>query len=322
MWQGEGGLPASQYRGHVNYHGHVKGSMSLPSGNLVQWRMDHGSLCNICPLNGQRKVGVDGPQDAAVVLIGEAPGREEEEYNSQHQQYGKPFVGRSGWALKARLLAPVSLCDTQVMEDGWIRPTQLRTFVMNVTMCRPPNNKIASPEGKRAVTCCSNSARALLAQLLHSQERVLVPLGGAALSLLTGLDVIAPYRGRVLTLEPERLHPRPESEIMKLALRGVKAPEEFKVHESFLKRVLTAQKKYLSLPLIGRRAMLEKQVLVLAKPYLKLLVMLHKPLRAKRSSSASVSPRPVRQSGRTPKLAPASLPVAEPCSSNESAKMI
>lgn len=246
--------------------------------------MQNGSMCSVCPLNGQRKVGVDGPRDAGVVLIGEAPGREEEEYNSRWSPNGRPFVGRSGWALKVRLLAPVGLCDTEVQEDGWIKPTKLKAFVMNVLMCRPPGNKINSPEGKRAVACCSNSARALLTELLSSSpQSLLVPLGGTALNLMSEENTIAPFRGRVLLLNPVSLALTPESDILKIALRGCKPPEEFDQYGAFLKRICATQKKLFALSSNELRAMLEKQIVSLSKPYLKLIEAVLKEQRPKKT---------------------------------------
>lgn len=243
----------------------------------VDWRLANGSHCEVCPLRGQRKVGTDGPVDAAVVLIGEAPGADEEAYLQGRIKYGKPFQGRSGWALKAKLLAPAQLVDTETTEDGWIKPTKLKCFIMNTIMCRPPGNKINSPEGKKAVACCSNSARALLQELERTNStRCYVPLGGTALELLTGQDSIGQYRGRVLKFDETALQPMPEPQIWKIALRGVKPPPEALPHLKVVNALLLKQRAALKPEAMAkvaamREKALMKEMLTLAAPHLKVV---------------------------------------------------
>ena len=245
--------------------------------NWVEWRLANGSQCSICPLNGQRKVGTDGPFDSEVVLIGEAPGADEEAYLIGKVPYGSPFQGRSGWALKAKLLAPAGLVETETTEDGWIKPKKLKCFIMNTIMCRPPGNKIASPEGKKAVACCSNSAKALLKELEKTNsKRCYVPLGGTALELLTGQDSIGQYRGRVLSLDETALQPMPEQQIWKIALRGMKPPSEALVHLKVVNSVLLKQRaamkpEALAKKIAQARKSLEKETLALAKEHLKVV---------------------------------------------------
>lgn len=217
-------------------------------------------------------MGCSGDPNAGVILIGEAPGKEESEYNAARQKYGEPFVGRSGWALKTRLLAPAGLATVQHREDGWDRVTKINAFIMNTVMCRPPDNKINSVEGKKAVACCSNSAKALLAWLLErNSERTLVPLGGTALHLVTGKASVGPYRGRVLKLDMGMLEPASEKAILKIALRGVKPPEEMLPHLAVLKALVS--KCSSTLKAAPKRAAKSRQseVLALAKPHLLIL---------------------------------------------------
>lgn len=214
--------------------------------DLVDWRLANGSMCHVCPLNGQRKVGCDGDPNAAVVLIGEAPGAEEESYNAARQKYGRPFVGRSGWSLKVRLLAPAGLAEVTTPEEGWPQVKKLNAFVLNTIMCRPPKNRIDSPVGRKAVACCSRSAIALLQALQQQRsERCLVPLGGTALELLTGESAISPYRGRVLQVDPAALIPLTEAEVYSRALRGLKPPTEFAPHLVVIKSLLAWNRRQL-----------------------------------------------------------------------------
>jgi DNA polymerase len=67
----------------------------------------------------------DGTPGARVMLIGEAPGREEDEQ-------GKPFVGRAGQLLD-RMLAAIGLDRGQV-------------YIANVVPWRPPGNRTPTPQ--------------------------------------------------------------------------------------------------------------------------------------------------------------------------------
>jgi uracil-DNA glycosylase len=79
--------------------------------------------CTRCDLSltRQRVVIGSGPQRPALLLVGEAPGRTEDEG-------GEPFIGRSGQLL-FRLLEE---------ETGL---TRAACFVTNVVKCRPPGNR-------------------------------------------------------------------------------------------------------------------------------------------------------------------------------------
>ena len=65
-----------------------------------------------------------GDMNAAVMLIGEAPGRNED-------MQGKPFVGRAGEILNS-LLASAGLSREEI-------------FITNVVKCRPPQNRNPLP---------------------------------------------------------------------------------------------------------------------------------------------------------------------------------
>lgn len=85
------------------------------------------SACRGCPLGSQRTRAVpgEGPVDAEIMLIGEAPGYYED-------QQGRPFVGAAGQFLE-QLLASIGLKRTDV-------------FIANVIKCRPPGNRDPLPE--------------------------------------------------------------------------------------------------------------------------------------------------------------------------------
>jgi uracil-DNA glycosylase family 4 len=78
--------------------------------------------CTRCPLAATRTNAVpgDGPENARVLFIGEAPGKNED-------KQGRPFVGRAGSILDD-LLASIDLARDDV-------------YITNIVKCRPPNNR-------------------------------------------------------------------------------------------------------------------------------------------------------------------------------------
>jgi uracil-DNA glycosylase family 4 len=85
------------------------------------------NVCRACPLGSQRTHAVpgEGPVDAEIMFIGEAPGYYED-------QQGRPFVGAAGQFLE-QLLASIGLQRSDV-------------FIANVIKCRPPSNRDPLPE--------------------------------------------------------------------------------------------------------------------------------------------------------------------------------
>ncbi len=89
------------------------------------------SCCTQCELNTSRTQTVFGVgnHDAGLLIIGEAPGRDED-------LQGEPFVGRAGQLLNA-MLAAIGLRREQV-------------YIANILKCRPPNNRDPRPEEAEA----------------------------------------------------------------------------------------------------------------------------------------------------------------------------
>ncbi|MBV9787863.1 MAG: uracil-DNA glycosylase [Chloroflexi bacterium] len=83
--------------------------------------------CTACALHKGRTRAVpgEGPVNAEIMFIGEAPGRNED-------QQGRPFVGQAGQLLQ-ELLDEIGL----TRNDVWIG---------NVVKCRPPGNRDPQPE--------------------------------------------------------------------------------------------------------------------------------------------------------------------------------
>lgn len=118
-------------------------------------------------------VFADGNPAARVMLIGEAPGREED-------LDGRPFVGRSGKLLD-RMLAAIGLDRASV-------------YIVNVVPWRPPGNR--TPSDQETEICRPFLTR----QIELVDPAVLVSLGGPAAKVLTGsADGILKLRGKWLS---------------------------------------------------------------------------------------------------------------------------
>jgi DNA polymerase len=138
--------------------------------SLAAIRADLGD-CQRCPLGRTRRnlvFGVGNPS-ARLVLVGEAPGREEDER-------GEPFVGEAGRLLD-RILLAMGLSRDEV-------------YICNVLKCRPPNNR--DPEATE-VACCEPF---LVRQLAAIRPQVIVALGRFAIqTLLQSKAPISRLRG-------------------------------------------------------------------------------------------------------------------------------
>ncbi len=99
--------------------------MSSPEEELAVLNAEV-TACTRCPLAGTRTLAVpgEGPIDAEVLFVGEAPG-----YHEDAQ--GRPFVGPAGRFLE-ELLESVGLRRDQV-------------YITNVVKCRPPKNRDPDP---------------------------------------------------------------------------------------------------------------------------------------------------------------------------------
>ncbi len=118
-------------------------------------------------------VFADGNPDARIMLIGEAPGRDED-------LNGKPFVGRSGQLLD-RMLKAIGLDRTQV-------------YIANTVPWRPPGNRTPTPQ--ETEICRPFIQR----QIELVNPDVVVFLGAASAKTLLGVqDGIRKMRGRWMT---------------------------------------------------------------------------------------------------------------------------
>ena len=158
-------------------------SARLPEANQGQHETDadlQGTLdtireelgdCQRCGLAASRTklaYGVGNP-NARLVLVGEAPGREED-------LKGEPFVGEAG-----QLLDRILLAMGMQRED---------VYICNVLKCRPPNSR--DPQAEEVATC----ETFLIRQIAAIRPQVIIGLGRFAVhSLLKTKTSISRLRG-------------------------------------------------------------------------------------------------------------------------------
>ena len=114
-------------------------------------------VCMKCPLWKSRKKAVPGVgnTNSLIMLIGEAPGKSEDEK-------GEPFVGAAGRSLSSLLLRAC-------FKRGEV-------FITNVVKCRPPANR--QPKSLEIETCTPYLDR----QILLIRPKFIVPLGSHSTS--------------------------------------------------------------------------------------------------------------------------------------------
>ena len=130
--------------------------------------------CVQCPLSATRTKAVpgEGTPSARVMLIGEAPGREED-------QRGQPFVGAAGRFL-----------DEMLAGSGVDRSA---LFITNTVKCRPENNR--TPRKREVDTC---TALYLFEQIELINPVLIMLLGSVATKKLLGVNSVNEVRGRVI----------------------------------------------------------------------------------------------------------------------------
>lgn len=130
--------------------------------------------CRACALCEQRTQAVPGVGDrgARWLLVGEAPGREED-------RRGEPFVGPAG-----------QLLDNMLAAIGLRRDADV--YIANAIKCRPPHNR--TPQADEVARCLPYLHR----QIELLQPRLIVALGRPAALALLGTEIsISAARGRV-----------------------------------------------------------------------------------------------------------------------------
>ncbi len=122
-------------------------------------------VCTQCPLSRSRRIAVpgEGPLDAELLWLGEAPG-------GQEDAVGRPFVGPSGKLLRRELQALGM--DPEAM------------FITNAVKCRPPGNR--APRTNEIAICTSLY---LARQVELIRPRAIVALGATAAGAILASEV-------------------------------------------------------------------------------------------------------------------------------------
>ena len=134
---------------------------------------DEATGCTKCRLaEGRTQVVFGrGSETAQLVIVGEAPGAEED-------RTGAPFVGPAG-----------KLLDLLLLSAGFDRES---VYICNVLKCRPPNNR--DPQADEVATCSPY----LHGQLEAIGPKVLLAVGKFSAQMLTGREEsIGRLRGQV-----------------------------------------------------------------------------------------------------------------------------
>jgi len=123
----------------------------------------HCRMCDRCDLSQSRTnvVVSRGNPHAKIMIIGEAPGQNEDEQ-------GLPFVGRSGQLLE-KILASVNLS------------TEEDIYICNIGKCRPPENRVPTPE---EIAACTPY---LMEQIRLVDPKIILLTGATAVRGLTGI---------------------------------------------------------------------------------------------------------------------------------------
>ncbi len=151
--------------------GTAGGDVATLSWDALRSRVASCTDCGLCRSRTQTVFGI-GPVQASWMLVGEAPGAEED-------ARGEPFVGQAGRLLDA-MLAAIGLNRAE------------HVFIANVLKCRPPGNR--NPEPGEVARCEPYLAR----QVELIRPRLIVVMGRfAAQSLLRTDASIASLRNRV-----------------------------------------------------------------------------------------------------------------------------
>ena len=134
-------------------------ALAVNSGDIaaMDWQQlqQAVSQCRLCELHHSRTQTVFGVgnQQADLLVIGEAPGAEED-------RQGEPFVGRAGKLLDAMMQA--------------IQLDRSSIYIANVLKCRPPDNR--NPHTSEIVCCDAYLQR----QIELIQPKVILALGRIA----------------------------------------------------------------------------------------------------------------------------------------------
>jgi uracil-DNA glycosylase family 4 len=138
------------------------------------------TLCTELAATRTQVVVGSGPPRPRLVVVGEAPG-------AQEDQTGTPFVGRSG-----------QLLDRLLLEAGLPRD---EVGVINTLKCRPPDNRVPSR------TETANCRPWTTAQLAELAPQLVVTVGLSATAWFLGKTTLGAVRGAVHVVDGVKVLP-------------------------------------------------------------------------------------------------------------------
>lgn len=189
----------------------------------------HGARCDECPLKGKRVIPPEG--DAPIVIVGESPGRAEE-------QQGRPFVGPAGMKLQELLrkaglpprnelrLTNALLCRPEIPDEVGKKRFEVKSYLAWLRKQNMQRKKEGHEPMRNPFECCLPRLQGelrkaeKLAREAHKQHpsqfpsgAVVFPVGNMALAQTMtvekrGVSVLK-YRGSVMPVEvlpPEAVH--------------------------------------------------------------------------------------------------------------------
>ncbi len=170
--------------------------------------------CQRCPLyaTATHAVPGEGAVNAAIMFVGEAPGRTEDET-------GRPFVGRAG-KLLTQLLTSIGIAREAV-------------FITSVIKHRPPKNRPPKPA---EIVACKHW---LDEQLTIIAPKIIVPLGRFGMEHFLPNQTITAVHGRLIQQKKYAVFPVYHPAY---GLRGTRALAALKDDFQKLKRVLLEYK--------------------------------------------------------------------------------
>lgn len=149
---------------------------------------EHYSDCKSCEAIAphiKHKVWGEGPENALIMAVGEAPGAEED-------NQGRPFVGAAGQTL-TDLLA-----ECEIPRDS--------IYITNALICRPtaPGQQVQYKNRAPTAAEIANCRERLISEILHVDPVIILALGKTASNALLGKSVaLDKIRGEIIDITIE-----------------------------------------------------------------------------------------------------------------------
>ena len=145
--------------------------MKVPSSlEIIQQDIKICKKCELCNTRNNAVPGI-GDENADVVFIGEAPGKNED-------LHGEPFIGTAGKRL-----------DDALENAGLTRSS---VYITNIVKCRPPNNRVPNDTEK---SMCNNY---LEEELRIINPKIICLLGNTSFYSILGGKEISKNHGQII----------------------------------------------------------------------------------------------------------------------------